>query len=161
MQLADFPEFDPAELEECYESTVQLHGHEVNIDLNFDSDSIEGEALQQLQACLASLEQYPAKVMAAIADDFDLEEDEGAARFYLQHHLEQFSEEELQAIFGATDIDKSAFMAAIQLTRIGVYPDESEYFMVCDVQFPEEYTNYLLAVTFDQEGELVSIDMES
>ena len=161
MEIEIFGKIDPNNPEEYYEGTVTLDGNSVEIDLNFESEEIEEEVMASVSDFLKSLDKFAKKAFDEISKDYDLGEESETARFYLQHHIDESSEDELKDVFGTLDIDKETYFKALSLQRIGLYPEDDESFAVFDIQLPEDFTNYLMAVTFDDSGELSYISMDS
>ena len=161
MEIVPFGKLDNSNLDEYYEGSIQIFGETVEIDLNFESESINNSMQTSISDLITNIEIMAKKAFEAISSDYDLDDDSETARFYLQHHLDQFNAEDTSKIFGSSDIDKNAYMSSLKLLRIGLYPEDEEENLIFDIQFPEEYTNYLMAVTFDNAGELSCISMDS
>ncbi|MBU6955376.1 DUF2004 domain-containing protein [Hahella sp. HN01] len=161
MGIDIFGQIDPNNLEKYYEGTVVINGVEVEVDLNLESDELEKGDFEVISTFVDSLESYANRAFSAISNDFDQGEESEAARFYLQHHLDAFSEEETKAVFGNTPINKESFMKALSLHRIGLYPEDEESFAVFDIQFSADITHYLLAVVFNLAGQVTYISVES
>jgi len=161
MEMEVFGKIDPSSPEEYYEGSINLQGNDVAIDLNFESEEIDETVLKLVSSFLKNAESMSKKAFSAIAADYDLEEESETARFYLQHHIDEFTKDELSDIFGEEEINKESFMNSLILQRVGIYPEDDESFVIFDIQFPDEFTNYLMAVTFDDANELSCISMES
>jgi len=161
MYIEPFGNIDIDNLEECYDSLLEVQGDDVEIDLNFDSESIESSYLEHIKKFLSRIEILVKKAFEAMSDDFDLGEESEAVRLYLQHHLDEFDEGTIKEVFGTTEIDKQIFFKNLKLYRVGLYPEDAESFAIFDIQLPRKYTNYLIAVTFDRDGEYSHISMES
>ncbi|MBD3674081.1 MAG: DUF2004 domain-containing protein [Planctomycetaceae bacterium] len=156
-----FGEIDPHDLDECYDAQIEVNGDPIEIDLNFESKTIEVDILKKVSQSIDAVDVQIQKAFEALSADFDLGEESEAALFYLEHHLEQLSDDEILKIFGSTEITKELFLKKIAVSRIGFYPEDEESFVVVDLKLPDQYTNYIMAVTFDAEGELSFISMES
>ena len=161
MYIEPFGKIDIGNLAEYYDGIIKIHGKSVEVDLNFESSSIEAIELKRIEEFIYDIDKLATQAFDEISRDFDLGENSKTVKFYLQHHLEQFSDEETIKIFGTKDIDKQTYFSALFIRRIGVYPEDNESYAVFDIQLPEEYTNYLLAVTFNNSGELSYLSMES
>lgn len=161
MQIEPFGEIDPGNLEEYYGGEIEIDGDVIEIDINFDSASVDVGLLKQVADYLSSIESRIEKAFEAVADDLELDEDTGTARFYLQHHLNEFSDEELQSVFGTEDVTEESFLDNLLVTRIGLYPEDHDSWSTIDIKLPDEFTNYLMSVTFNTDGELTGIAMES
>ena len=161
MEFKPFGNIDPKELEEYYDGELTVAGKPVEIDVNFESESTDESALERIANFIEGIGAKAKVAFQAISDDFDLGEESETARFYLQHHLDQFSDDEKNVLFGGPDVDQEKFLDCLVLKRIGIYPEDEESYAIFDIQFPEDYTNYLMAVTFDEDGGLTGISMES
>jgi hypothetical protein len=92
------------------------------------------------------------------------ERPEGTVETYLSHHAEELGEKDLARIFGVDDPDDLTIghlIDALQLKRIGLYPESDDYVAVFDFTIDEEATDYVLAVEFDPDGEVFGISMDS
>ena len=161
MEIQPFGQIDPQNLGEYYEATIQIGEIALELDLNFEVQSVDESMLIGIQAYIESIAKLIQAAMNAISHDYDLGEKSVAARLYLEHHVEVFTEEETLAIFGTTNISKDAYLQSLTVSRIGVYPEHSESYAVIDVMFPNTYTDYLISVTFDDNQNISSISMES
>ncbi len=161
MDFQPFGKIDIKNLEEYYHGDIQIHGNNVEIDLNFESESIEKSELDKIKQFINDIETIANRAFKEISKDFDLDEESETAKEYLQFHLEEFTEGEIIDIFGTIDIDKQTFLKQLKLQRIGLYPEDEESYAIFDIQLPEEYTNYLMAVTYDSVGQFLYISMES
>ena len=161
MDIPPFGKIDSSELEDYYDGEISVMGNKTEVDLNFESESIDESKLIELNKYLGTIDTLSNKAFVAISEDWDLDDDSETARFYFQHHLEELDEEEIKSIFGNTEVDKSLFMKALHLVRIGFCPEDDDSYAIFDIQLPAEYTNYLMAVTFKSNGDLSYISMDS
>lgn len=161
MEVPPFGEIEPSAPDEYYEGEISIDGKQINIDVNFESEAINESELETLSGYIKNIENESKKACEAIAKDWDLGEASETARFYLEHHMNEFTDDEIISVFGKSEIDKETYLNALKLVRIGLYPEDEESFAIFDIQLPEEYTNYLMAVTFNREGELSYISMDS
>ena len=133
----------------------------IEVDLNIDGD-IDGAAVLRLTSRLSGLPALEAQARAAM--HADVESEDSAVTLYRSHHAEELSAEALAACFGGSDAwrtDVPAFVAALHLKRVGLYPNDEEQSIIMDFTLGESVTDYLLAVSFDREGQVVAVDMES
>lgn len=161
MNISPFGNIDKDNLEEYYESRMQISGCDIEIDLNFDAETIDDESLMFVSRFIGKLELMAANAFQAVLNDFELGDKSEAAFDYWQHCIDELSSDELESLFGMVDMSKDVFFNGLSLYRVGLYPEELEAFAVFDIRLPEEYTDYLIAVTLDLQGRIVSIDMES
>ena len=127
------------------------------VDIAFDGSRVDAAVFGRLTRHGVSLEALDHKARAGMRAEYA--EEDSAVRLYAEHHRD-----ELGAVFGeAGSIDLEAFLAALGLVRVGFSlesePDDSG--VILDYSIGAEVTNYLLAVSFDEDGELEDISMES
>jgi len=161
MQIDPFGEIDHENLEDYYGGEIEIDGDIIEIDVNFDSASVDVELLKMVTDFMSRIDSRIEQAFAAIADDLELDEDTGTARFYLQHHLNELSDDELQGVFGTDDVTEEIFLDNLLVTRIGLYPEDNESWSIVDIKLPDEFTTYLIAVSFNANGELTGVSMES
>jgi len=159
--ILPFGDIDKENVEVYYGSEMLINGLLTDVDLNFESASVDASVLQSVSDFISKIDLIALKASNAITDDYDLGEDSDTARFYLKHHTDILSEEELVDLFGTTKITKELFLNALTLYRVGFYPEDDDSFAIFDIQFSREVTDYLMAVTFDVNGKLSYISMES
>ncbi len=161
MEILPFGNLDSNNVENYYSGSVHVNKNEIEIDLNFEEEQVDENILISVKETISKIYEFSNKAWSAISDDWDLDGDSETARFYLQHHLDEFSDEEIKKIFGTSKIDKQSFINSLTLTRIGLYPESEDMFIIFDIQFSPDLTNYLMSVAFDGDGEFVEISMES
>ncbi len=161
MEILPFGKIDPTNIEEYYDGTVNIDGKDVEIDLNFESESVDNDLLKDVESVTSNIDSFAKKAWSAISDDWDLDSESETVRFYLQHHLDEFSEEEVVKLFGTSSVDKSVFFNALSLVRIGLYPEDDEMFSVFDIQLSQELTDYLMSVSIGSDGQITGISFES
>ena len=96
-----------------------------------------------------------------IKKDFDLDTESEAVKMYMEHHLEELEQADINKLFGTTEVSSDQFLSKLALCRVGIYPDSDEDFAVFDISLPEDVTDYLLVVRFSVDGEISYISMES
>ena len=164
MEIEPFGYIDPDELAEFYSGEVDINGRNIAVDLNFESTTTSISELEFVSVVLLDMGVKVDAAFDGISDDFDLDEDSVTAKNYLVYHFEHLPDEHKIELFGTINIDevdRQAFLSVLELTRVGLYPEEEEAFLVFNIRFPAQYTNYLIAVTFNREGYLSAMTMES
>jgi hypothetical protein len=161
LNIGPFGNVDKDNLEDYYDGTLEIDGQEIEVDLNFESDSVDDSLFKEVEKTINNIESLSEKAWVAISNDWDLDAESETVRFYLEHHLEHFDEDEIIDIFGSKDVDKEAFFNAISLTRVSLYPEDDEMYVVFDVQLSPEITNYLISVAIDRQGQVADITFES
>ena len=95
--------------------------------------------------------------LEAIKLAFGTEDDEDGATLFVTHHLEELPEDYWQQQLGTKKPDPSAVLGLLQL-RSNWGEGEIENF---DFSLPEDVTDYVVSVHFDEAGLIDGISMES
>lgn len=161
MNISPFGNIDPNNIEEYYDGRVKVDGKDIETDLNFESESVSENLIREVGKLTSKISEFAQLAWTAISEDWDLDSESETARFYLQHHLDEFSEEDVVKLFGTTNVDKSAFFNALSLVRIGLYPENDEMFAVFDIQLSQELTDYLMSVSISSGGQVTGVSFES
>jgi hypothetical protein len=161
LNVSPFGNIDSKNVEDYFEGKVKIGEDHIDIDLNFESESVTESLLAAVSNTVGQISEFASRAWKAISDDWDLNEESETARFYLQHHLDEFSEEEILKLFGTNKIDKEVFIKALSLVRIGLYPEDEDMFVIFDIQLSQELTDYLMSVSISQEGQVTGISFES
>lgn len=161
--MPHFGQLNLESLQEYYSTEIEFNKTTVGIDLNFESKTIDLEAMMAAKTIIEKLSELDQQNKARIDRDYN-DKDGDSARFYLDFHLEEIGEQELITLFGlsgeTTELQKQ-LLDKIHLVRVGLYPDSEEIFAVFDYSLGREVTNYLIVVNLDKEGELDYITVES
>lgn len=144
-------------------ATLELAGHEVDVDMTLDEPSSDPAEIQARLSLLDKLSLRDRVARAAMEEEAK-DGKETASGLYMAHHREELTLEEWRQVFGATDptnIAADAFLAQLELVRVGLYPGDEDRCLLLDYMLRGEITNYLLSVSFDSDGQVAGIDMES
>ena len=144
--LPGFAELNLDELEEYYDSQVDFKNRKVIVDLNFDEYSINPKKLDVVGSIINNLDLYNTKALDAIEQEYHSGGD--TVKFYLEQHSALIDKEEVALL-------------AFYLKRVGFYPENESYFAVFDYTLNEEQTQYLIVVTFNENGAIELLTMES
>ena len=142
---------------------LPMRGGDVSVDIDADDGAFTRSMLEEIRDFIADAVRFDEISRDALAAEFN-EKPEGTVGTYLSHHAEELSEKELLRIFGITDpddLDIQHLLDALQLERIGLYPGSEDMVAVFDYVLDREVTDYILAVEFNAEGELLRISMDS
>jgi len=156
--LPYFGSIDSDALENSYDTEIRLAGHDIRLDLNFADKRIELSSLQILKKYLDNIDEHLLKTKEFIDENYSDEDAEDGVRFYFEFHKEESEIEELGV--NATDDLDEQLLKKIHPIRIVFYPD-SHQFAVYDYTFGEDFTNYILVITTDEDGDLSYITVES
>ncbi|RFM36509.1 DUF2004 domain-containing protein [Chitinophaga silvisoli] len=156
--LPYFGSIDSGALENNYETEIRIAGYDISLDLNFSGKSIEPSSLSILNKYLDNLEDHLLKTREFISENYADEDAADGVRFYFEFHKEEAGIEEL-GINETGDADEQ-LLNKIHPVRIGLYPD-SHQFAVYDYTFGKDFTNYVLVINTDEDGDLTYITVES
>jgi hypothetical protein len=90
--------------------------------------------------------------------------DDSSVVQYVDHHLTVLKPDALNAAFGtsaAADISRAQFLDRMILKWIGLYPESPTELAVFDYTLDGHVTDYVLCVSFDANGAVTGVDMES
>ena len=121
---------------------IDLNGRRVQVFVGDDEDPAPAAAF------VRKASGYDAAARAALAADYGREDSDVV--LYIEHHASEL---------GLPDDD--SWLATLVLRGINLYPGDMSRMAVFDYTLPDEATQYVLAVAFDDAGSVVSIDMES
>lgn len=157
--LLDFP----VNTHGCWEFEIRVGADTVNLDINTDGDEMTESMFGKVKSFIVDAARFESLARNAIRADY-LEDADGSSCLYLSHHAEEFSVEQRLKYFGAEATESlgvDQLLKAIQLKRIGLYPDSDDYVAVFDYSIDEDATNYVLAVEFDEAGAPIGVSMDS
>lgn len=140
-----------------------MRSGDVPVDINVDGDAFTESMFEEIKDFISDAARFDEIARDAIKAEY-AEKPEGTVSTYLSHHAEELSEKELLRIFGTAEPDDLGIdhlLDALQLKRIGLYPGSDRYSAVFDYTIDAEATDYVLAVEFDQDGEVFGISMDS
>ena len=161
--LPYFGQLDVNSLEDYYESSTTINGQAISIDLNFDNSSADKLKMATLKNVLENIENFDNQNKIYINNDYN-DVDGDTVKSYLENHLEQFDDEELNLLIDKTDTSinpERQLLKKLTLVRLGLYPDNEEYLTTFDYSIGKDITQYLVVVTTDKDGKLNYITMES
>ncbi len=166
MTLISLPHFgilDPASLDEYYDTKIDFNGTTIQIDLNFYDKTIDSGRLKKVKAFIDNIRIHDINNRKYIDSDYK-DEDAGTVKPYLEHHLEELGENELATLINpgtkSTEYEKE-LLKKLHLVRVGIYPETEDQFAVFDYSIGQEFTNYLVVINTDENGNLDYITMES
>jgi len=99
-----------------------------------------------------------AAARAAIKKAFDTADEESGVALFISHHLEEIDADYWKQHFSTETPEPQRIIDSLVLQSIWGGDDEIETF---DFTLPEDVTNYLISVSFDEDGEVSGITMES
>ena len=150
-------------LEEYYDVDIELNGNEIQVDLNFEHQTVDALILDKVKNFIEKLEKFDELNKTYILNDYN-DEDGDTVKFYLEHHLEEVDKEELTKLVNFDDTitePEQQLLSKLKLVRVGLYPDDEDNFAIFDYSIGEDITNYLVVINTDENGQLDYMTMES
>ncbi|MBX7227042.1 MAG: DUF2004 domain-containing protein [Chitinophagales bacterium] len=150
-------------LEEYYCVEVDFNGREIQLDLNFEQDTLDLETINMLKQFIEDIEKLDKSNEQYLLNDYYDESGE-TVKFYLEHHLNNIPEEQLSTLINFKDQSVEPILqllSKLNLVRVGLYPNDEENFAVFDYSIGKDFTNYLVVINLNVQKEVDYITMES
>ena len=163
IKLPYFGNLDTDALEQYYDTNINFNSTQVQVDLNFGSETIAPEKLELAGRFIDNIRIHDINNRKRIEVDFN-DEDGETVGAYIQHHLEELNPADLAELIGGnikTDEKAELLLKKLRLVRVGVYPEGEDQFGIFDYSFGEELTNYLVVIFTDENGNIDYMTMES
>lgn len=160
--LLYFGEIDRSQIKDEYISALIYEGKKIKVDLNFfDQESASDEVFTKVQKFLESVEEHIQNAYKYLNDDYEAE---GESYGYIEHHMDDLDIEVLKTIIPEYQADlhqDDELFEKLQLQRIGIFPEDDDEFAVFDFSIGTKYTDYLIAIFINKDGEVVDLGIES
>ncbi|MFY7758164.1 MAG: DUF2004 domain-containing protein [Flavobacterium stagni] len=143
-EKADFTHPDQQE----YQRSWVVNQRSIVLDIYFDNPQTNAEELQQINAFIAQIDTWDNQFCQQFKTDIQ-SGTKNMIRDYFEFHSE--------LVNGKSD----QFLKMTRLKRIGIFPNSPEYYAVFDYSLDPEQTDYLLVITVDKNGKILSITIES
>ncbi|MFM2229194.1 MAG: hypothetical protein RL607_452 [Bacteroidota bacterium] len=143
-EKADFTHPDTTE----YQKSWVVNQHTIVLDVYFDNPQTNANELTTLNSFLAQINTLDAQFVNQFTTDI-ASKTKNSVRDYFEFHSELINGK------------ASVFLKMFHLKRIGIFPNSPEYYAVFDYSLDPEQTDYLLVVTVDKDGKILSITIES
>lgn len=144
-----FGELDLDNLPDYSDAEMKLNNRTIDLDLNFDQPKTDVAAATRINDFLVALPSISLSNQTIIKEDF---EDGGTVKEYFDSQIGGGLIE---------NADQNVLLSKLHLTRVGVYPDNEDYFAICDYTIGNNITNHMVVVIIGEDGTLVDITMES
>ena len=82
-------------LEEYYQVDLELNGKAVQVDLNFEANTLDVETFQRVKSFIENIEKFDQKNQDYIQQDFENER-EGTVKEYVDFHIEELGDDCLE-----------------------------------------------------------------
>jgi hypothetical protein len=161
--LPHFGKLPTENLEDYYDVDIEFNGNEIQIDLNFEDKTIDQSTMDKVKNLIENIDKFDKLNKTYIDNDYN-DEDGDTVKFYLEHHLEEISQEEISILIDFDDISKEPelqLLTKLKLARIGLYPHDENNFAIFDYTIGRELTDYLAVIKTDENGQLDYMTMES
>ncbi len=140
---------------------ININGNNVSIDLNFELDEITSKTLQSVRTILSNIENIEKDVKNQIRQYVD---QPGMVNEYYKFHIEEIDSQTLHDYLQDTDQNlptEFRLFSKTKLKRIGFFPDSVKFTVVFDYRVLNEYSDDILVVILDENGEIEKITVES
>ena len=161
MEIKYFENINFSKIEDYYSTEVKINSKEIEIDLNFENESISKEIIIRINSALSNLENILNKSWEWIIDNYNNEQD---VKEFISFHLDDFFEDDPEEILKGTDPElnnKERFLKTLRVNRVGIYPDDEEHFLIIDWMTDPELSNYILVININKNLNLEYITVES
>ncbi len=108
----------------------------------------------------AEITRRKARALAAIKHAFGADDDEHGATLFVSHHLDEIDQAYWQKHLGTPRPDPKHVLDILQL-RSHWGDQEDDGIDTFDFTLPEDITQYVISVRFDDAGQVEEITMES
>ena len=157
-----FGEIDLDNVEECYETEIEVRERPVEITMNITgSKTIDSDSIQAVEDYLDNLTINEEDIRQIINQDF---KEKGEAKNYIDFQLDGLDKDDIADLIEGADKKlnkKEKLLSVLYLLRVGFYPEkEDNSFAVYDYTIEEEYTNDLLVIIIGKDNN-VRLTIES
>ena len=162
IELKYFGKINLNKTDDYVDVIIEVNGNEISLDLNFTEESVPEKIMEPTIRFLEDLDETESIAHNQIIYDF---KNGRAVNDYIEHHIKEFSDFELQSIGIDPAISfeekKQQFLNKIHLKRIGIYPEEWDSLAIFDYTISDELTQYVIVVQFNSDGKIVDVYVES
>jgi len=140
---------------------VKINKNNVSIDLNFEGEEINPKTLNDIRNILTNIEDIENKVKNEIRKYID---QKGMVKEYFQFHIDEIDEQELKGYLKDTDQNLTTelqLFSKLELKRVGFFPDSPKFVAILDYRVASEFSDDILVVILNKEGEIEKITVES
>ena len=140
---------------------IKINENSVSIDLNFEGDKIDPKSLRSVRNILDNISEIEKNIKNQMLEYID---EEGMVNEYFKFHIEEIDAQTLNDYLKDTDpksTTKLQLLSKTKLKRIGFYPDSPKSIAVFDYRVLYEFSDEILVVVLDENGEIERITIES
>ena len=161
MEIQYFKNIDFSSIEDYYTTEIKINSKKIEIDLNFETESISKETVKNINSGLRNLENILNNSWEWIIDNYKQGDD---VKEFISFHLDDFFKDDPEEILKGTDPkldNKERFLKTLRVNRVGIYPDSEENFLIIDWMTDPELSNYILVINLNKNFNLEYITIES
>lgn len=160
--LLFFGDIDLEQVKSEYISSLNFDGSKIALNLNiFDDETVTPEIIKKANVFLENIDEIIRRVYKFLLDDY---ESEGETYGYIQHHIDNLENEDIIQILGKHTPEiaqNDDLVAKLKLNRIAVFPEDDDEFAVFDFTIGSDYTDYVMAIYTDKDGNLIDLGIEN
>ncbi|MDP5226159.1 MULTISPECIES: DUF2004 domain-containing protein [Arthrobacter] len=136
----------------CFTANHAVHGVPVEIELNFAAHERPDQAsVHKADYRLHYLPELVDQVREMIIQELGIEGSQ--VQEYRRFHCQGLDPEKQWNTFGVTgEVDDDAFVRALRLGHVGIFPDQPERYFVLDFSLGEHFSDETLVATADADG---------
>lgn len=129
-------------------------GVPVDLDLSFgEHDRMDESCIHKVDYRLRFLPELIEAARERIA--LDLTDEDSPAVEYRHFHCQNLTDGKIRELFGVEKsdaVDDDAFVRALRLTRVGIFPGQPERYFVLDFTLGRGFTDEVLVAAADEDG---------
>lgn len=163
IRLPHFGILDTAALEEYYDVEMEYNNTTVQIDLNFESTSIDIQKFETAKHFIDNIRIHDLSNKKHIEKDF-ADKDGDTVMEYIDMHVENLGEPEIASIIGPNTKKADQprlLMQKLHLIRVGLYPHNEDQYATFDYSIAPDIMDHLVVVFTDINGNLDYMTIES
>lgn len=142
--LPHFGKLHTENLEDYYDVDIEFNGSEIQIDLNFEDITIDTSTMDKVKNFIENIDKFDKLNKTYIHNDYS-DEDGDTVKFYLEHHLEEISKDEISILIKFDNLSiepEQQLLTKLKLVRVGLYPHDEDNFAIFDYTIGREFTDY-------------------
>ena len=158
--LINFGEIEIDSPQKTYDGEISIDNRLIELDLNFYNGIPNHDWANEYEEYILHILQHKKSVEAAFIADYEDGED---TKEYVDFHLEELEDSEIDKVLAHTDASKSKeerLLSALQLVRVGFYPGKENY-AVWDYTIGRDVTDMLVVVNTDNKGNIQYVTWEN
>jgi len=145
-----------------WQAFVEVDGAKIELELSIDTlAGLDGALIESLTQQALQVRELDRQAREALEQDCD--DDDSVVIAYREHLLKHVDSGELEAHFGegAWRTSGEAFVKALTLLRIVIYPEQPDGAIAVDYGVESKLTDHVLCLAFDIDGEPNALSIEA